>query len=57
MPPMQTIDKMIGNMHAKNLVKKTLIHSCTQPSNPHMVFNNKHYWPYTKYKNMNLNYK
>ena len=53
--PMQMVGKMIGNMHARKLSET---HSYTQHSNPHMVFNNKHYWPYTKYKkNIYLNYK
>ena len=45
---------MIGNAHGKKIEG---VHSYTQHSDPHMVFKNKHYWPYTKYKNIYLNYR
>ena len=56
MPPMQMDGKLIGNMHTKK-IEYTLKHSCTYHLNPHILFNNKHYWPYSKYKNIYLNYK
>ena len=54
MPPMQMVSKTIGDAQ---LSENAFIHPCTQHLNPHIVFKNKHYWPYTKYKNIYLNYK
>ena len=50
------VGKTDGDAHRK-FSENALIHSCTQHSNPHMVFKNKHYWSYTKYKNIYLNYR
>ena len=50
MPPMQMVGKSIGNMHTKK-IEYTHTHALMHLT-PHIVFNNKHYWPYTKYKNI-----
>ena len=49
---MQMVGKMIGNTHVRELSEMHSYIYATKHSDPHMVFNNKHYWPYTRYKNI-----
>ena len=54
MLPCKWLVKQLVTCMQENGVKCT---HTLNTQNPHMVFNNKHYWPYTKYKNIYLNYK